>query len=92
MKPEGHKKIRSFEERIIFLKGIKAFIILWVVFSAGLFFGEWLLDVVMKSERDTIREEALDAVLVGLIVSFLLVVQNESLKKIRLRRFFLKEQ
>jgi len=92
MKPEGHKKIRNFEERIIFLKGIKAFIILWVVFSAGLFFGEWLLDVVMKSERDTIREEALDAVLVGLIVSFLLVVQNESLKKIRLRRFFQKEQ
>ena len=40
MKPEGHKKIRNFEERIIFLKGIKAFIILWVVFSAGLFFGE----------------------------------------------------
>lgn len=71
---------------------MERFIIFWVIFSVGLFFGEWLLDVILNSKRDTIREEALDAVLVGLIVAFLLVIQHKSLKKIRLRRFFLKEQ
>lgn len=92
MKPEGNNKTTNFKKRSRYPKGAKAFILFWVVFSTGLFFGEWLLDVILNSKRDTISGEARDAVLVGLIVAFLLVVQQKSLKKIHLYRFFIKEK
>ena len=55
---------------------IKKFLFLWIFFSVGMFFGEWLLDIILKSERDTIKIEALESIIIGLIVALLIMVNN----------------
>ncbi len=62
-------------------KIVKRIIFLWAVFSIGLFFGEWLLDIVLNNKRDIIKVEAIESVIIGLIVAILIVIGNKSLKK-----------
>lgn len=62
-------------------KRIIRFVILFSIFSAGLFLGEWLLDIILKSNRDTLKVEAMESLIIGLIVALLMVFGNTSLKQ-----------
>ncbi|MCG1035063.1 hypothetical protein [Polaribacter sargassicola] len=45
------------------------FIILFVIFSIGLFFGELLLDTLINDKRDALKTEIIDAIFTGFICS-----------------------
>ena len=60
---------------------IKKFVFLWMVFAIGLFFGEWLLDVIINSKRDIIKTEVMESIIIGLIVAILIIIGNKSLRK-----------
>ncbi|WP_321348717.1 hypothetical protein [uncultured Draconibacterium sp.] len=55
---------------------IKKFLFFWIFFSVGMFFGEWLLDIVLKIERDTIKIEALESIIIGLVIALLIMINN----------------
>ena len=58
----------------------KLFFFILVIFSFGLFFGEFLLDTIINSERDSLKIEIRDSVLTAIIVSLLVTVGYKSLK------------
>jgi|TARA_B110000240_G_C13470123_1_gene440564 hypothetical protein len=58
----------------------KLFLVILVIFSFGLFFGEFLLDTIINSERDSLNIEIRDSVLTAIIVSLLITVGYKSLK------------
>lgn len=60
---------------------IKRFLFIWVIFSVGLFFGEWLLDILFNSERNSLKIEIIECVIIGLIVAVLMIIGNKSLRK-----------
>ncbi len=70
-------KLKKIDMKKLIIK----FVFLFSVFSIGLFFGEWLLDVILNSKRDTIKIEAMESVIIGFIVALLIVIGNKSLKK-----------
>jgi high-affinity Fe2+/Pb2+ permease len=57
------------------------YIILFFVFSIGLFLGEWLLDIVISSTRNDLREELIESIVIGAIVAILFVLGNKSLRE-----------
>ena len=59
----------------------KNFLILFCVFSLGMFIGEWLLDYVLSSARESIRKEIVDAIIIGGFVSVFLIFTNKSLRE-----------
>ena len=58
----------------------KLFFFILVIFSFGLFFGEFLLDTIINSERDSLRIEIRDSFLTAIIVSLLVTIGYKSLK------------
>jgi hypothetical protein len=61
-------------------RSIVKFVFLFLIFSIGLFLGEWLLDIVLNSARDSFRVEARQSATIGFIVALLMVL-NTSLPK-----------
>lgn len=66
---------------------LKRFLFIWVTFSVGLFFGEWLLDVIFNSERTSLKIEIMESVIIGLIVAVLMIIGNKSLRKGKSQNF-----
>lgn len=62
-------------------KKIKIFFILWAIFSVGLFWGEWLLDIVFHSKRDILKIEIMESVIIGFLVASFWIIGNKSLHK-----------
>ncbi len=58
----------------------KLFFFILIIFSFGLFFGEFLLDTIINSERDSLKIEIRDSVLTAIIVSLLITIGYKSLK------------
>ncbi len=52
----------------------------WSVFTVGLFFGEWLIDLSFNIPRDSLASEMVDSIIVGLIVA-LLIIGNKVFNK-----------
>jgi hypothetical protein len=51
-----------------------------LIFSFFLFFGEWLIDLVINGKRESLRIEIRDSILTSIIVGILVVIGNNSLK------------
>jgi len=62
-------------------KIVITFLILFGVFSIGLFFGEWLIDKIFDSSRDSLKIEIIQSILIGCLVALLFVFGSKSLKK-----------
>ncbi|MCY1636319.1 hypothetical protein [Marinifilum sp. D737] len=48
-----------------------------IIFSVGIFVGEWLLDLFTNADRYPIVKEIKDAIFIGVFVSLLLVFVNK---------------
>jgi len=46
-----------------------------------MFIGEWLLDYILSSARESIRKEIIDAIVIGGFVSVFLIFTNKSLRE-----------
>ncbi len=60
---------------------IRNFIALWLVFSIGLFLGEWLFDTALHLYRNVLKVEIIEAVFTGLLVSLLMMAGNKALRR-----------
>ncbi len=59
---------------------IKTFILLFIVFSLGLFFGELFLDIFFGNDTELLSKRIRDSILKGLIVSILFLIGSRALK------------
>ncbi len=62
-------------------RNIVTFLWLSVVFTIGLFFGEWLFDLIFSLEREELIKEMLTSLFVGILTSFLFVFVSGFFKK-----------
>ena len=53
------------------------FLIYSIIFSLGIFIGEWFLDSVTNTDRYPIIKEAKDAIFIGIFMSILLIFVNK---------------
>lgn len=56
---------------------ILSFLFYAILFSVGIFVGEYLLDSLSNSDRDPIAKEIRDAIFIGVFTSFLMVFVNK---------------
>jgi uncharacterized protein HemY len=52
-------------------EGIKHFLFVWLICTAGIFFGEFLFDKILNYVRDSLKTEILQSVIVGFVVSLI---------------------
>ena len=59
----------------------KDFLLVFFVFATGLFFGEWLIDFILKFERDALVQEIIQSVIVGFLVGVFFIFNSKNFKK-----------
>ncbi len=52
-------------------KKIRKFLFYFAAFSIGLFFGEWLLDIIINSSRSAVKIEIFESIIIAFIVAIL---------------------
>lgn len=61
-------------------KVILSFLFLFGVFSIGIFGGEWLIDQLFSSTRDSMKTEIIQSIFIGFFVALLFIFSNKILK------------